>query len=153
MISSSEQTTAHKQLLGYFHDPEVGTFVGHDVMAEYCGTCIDLAKIVAPRVVSTVAELDALGGNSVLYSQAAWAVLRKQSHGTDWITDHACRQGEPRMMVTITVESSEHGYVEVRKSEVDRRAYGGTTVTALRALIEATTEQALLAYPTAPTEG
>jgi len=44
------------------------------------------------RVVSTVAELDALGGNSVLYSRKAWAVLRKQYNGNDWVTDHASHQ-------------------------------------------------------------
>lgn len=56
------------------------------------------------------------------------------------------------MMVTVTVESSEHGYVEVKKSTTDRMAYGGTNTDAVRALIQQTTDQALLAYPVAEKE-
>lgn len=33
-------------------------------------------------------ELDGFPGNTILYSDKCWAVLRKQSHGGDWITDH-----------------------------------------------------------------
>ena len=45
--------------------------------------------VLSPRPVSSVSDLDALGSNAVLYSHAAWAVLRKQAHGTLWVTDHA----------------------------------------------------------------
>ena len=95
MTSSSEQTTAlnpytntrallHPGVVHQFGEALAGAMMPWLSMAWENGR-----TAASPRVVSTVAELDALGGNSVLYSQAAWAVLRKQSHGTDWITDHA----------------------------------------------------------------
>lgn len=90
MTSSSEQTTAliAAHMLA---QPHASKWLVDEALAGVVPPVWDAIEAVfAPRVVSTVAELDALPGNSVLYSETCWAVLRKQSHlGNQWVTDHA----------------------------------------------------------------